>query len=81
VAFFRDKPAGVRCKAQGGVRSFDFSFDVWKFGFGRNIVDKQFGPAPIDTRICRLEGIDFSGEHRQVRRICSCWGCGVGHKH
>jgi hypothetical protein len=64
VAFFRDKPAGVLCKAQGGVRGFNFGFDVWKFGVGRNIVDKEFGPAPIDTRIRGLEGIDFSGEHQ-----------------
>jgi hypothetical protein len=81
VAFFGDKPVGFCCKVQGGVCSFDFGFDIWKFGIGRNVVDKEFGPVPIDTRIRGLEGIDFSREHRQVRCICSCRGCGVGHKY
>jgi hypothetical protein len=81
VVFLRDKQVGVLCKAQGGVCGFDFGFNIWKFGVRRNIVDKDFGPAPIDTRIRRLEGIDFSGEHRQLGCICSCWGCGVGCKH
>jgi hypothetical protein len=44
-------------------------------------VNKEFGPALIDMGIRWLEGIDFSGEHGQVRCICSCWGCGVGRKH
>jgi hypothetical protein len=51
VAFLRDKPAGVLYKVQGGVCSFDFGFDVWKFGVGGNIVNKEFGPAPIDMGI------------------------------
>jgi hypothetical protein len=81
VAFFGDKPVGVLYEAQGGVCGFNFSFDVWEFGTGRNIVDKEFGPAPIDIGIYGLQGIDFSREHWQVGYIFSCWGCGVGRKH
>jgi hypothetical protein len=81
VVFFRDKPAGVLCKAQGVVHGFDFGFDVWRFGVGRNIVNKEFSPVPIDMRIRWSEGIGFSSEHRQVRYICSSWGCGVRCKH
>jgi hypothetical protein len=62
----RDKPAGVLCKVQGGVCGFDFGFDVWKFGIGGNIVDKEFGLVTIDMGIYGLEGIDFSREHWQV---------------
>jgi hypothetical protein len=39
AAFHGDKPVGVLCKAQGGVCGFDFSFDSWEIGIGRNIVD------------------------------------------
>jgi hypothetical protein len=63
VALLGDKPAGVLCKAQGGVCGFDFSFDISEFGIGGNIVDKEFGLAPIDMGICRVQGIDFSREH------------------
>jgi hypothetical protein len=80
-AFFRDKPVGVLCEVYGGVPGFNFSFDIWEFGIGRNIVDKEFGLVPIDMGVYWVEGIDFSREHWQVRCICSCWGCGVSHKY
>jgi hypothetical protein len=81
VMFFRDKPAWVLCEVQGGVCGFNFSFDVCEVGIGGNIVDKEFGPVPIDMGIRGLECIDFSREHWQVRCICSCWGYGVGYKY
>jgi hypothetical protein len=81
VALFRDKPEGFCCEVQGRVCSFDLVFDVWKFGASGNVVDKEFSPVPINARIRGLESVDFSGEHRQVRLVCSCWGCGVGYKH
>jgi hypothetical protein len=57
---------------QGGVCGFDFGFDIWKFGIGRNIVNKEFGLVPINIGIHWVEDIDFSGEHQQVGCICSC---------
>jgi hypothetical protein len=55
---------GVLCEAQGGVCYFDFSFDIWEFGIGGNIVDKEFILVPIDMGIYWVEGIDFSREHQ-----------------
>jgi hypothetical protein len=74
-----DKPAGVLHEAQGWVGSFNFASDAVSGSICGDVVDEEFSPVAIHVSGGRLEGFNFTEEHRHVRGVCGCRDCGVGH--